>query len=374
MPSHPWPVADSILKTAQCVQATAGQACYPVWIGGGLFACVGELCARIGWHGRVMLITHPRLAQIYWPAIATSLARCSLEAHVVEIPEGEESKSLTTATTLYDRLHAAGADRDTPMLALGGGVVGDVAGFVAATYHRGMPLVHLPTTLLAQIDSSIGGKTAVNYRHLKNQIGVFYQPALVVADLSALESLSPRQVQSGMAEAVKYAMIADATFFSYLEEQAHSLLLRQHGPLLHTVATCVRIKAMLVASDEKDRGPRRLLNFGHTIGHALEAVSDFSLTHGEAVAIGMVAACRMARRLGMFGDMEIGRLVSLLQKLGLPVGIPEVAGPEVMAALRHDKKNSFGRIRFVLPVRIGEAVIVDDVPPALVMEVLTGKS
>jgi 3-dehydroquinate synthase len=341
---------------------------YDICIGYDLLATAGLFCQELGWRGRCLVVTHPCLSHLYWPGLEQNLCRHDFSPQLVLVDEGEESKSLTTAGFLYEALYRTGADRHTPILALGGGVIGDLAGFVAATYQRGVPLAHFPTTLLAQVDSSIGGKTALNYHHLKNQIGLYYQPSLVLSDLGTLSSITARQIQSGMAEVVKYGMIASSDLFAYVESRAQLLLALQPEVLQHVVATCACIKAEIVAADERDKGQRRLLNFGHTVAHAAEAVSNFSLTHGEAVAIGMVVAARLACRLGMFSQEEASRLVVVLEKLGLPTVLPPFPAGEFMAAMQHDKKARNGKLSFVLPRRIGEAVVISEVSPETILQ------
>jgi 3-dehydroquinate synthase len=272
---------------------------------------------------------------------------------------------------LYGQLNEIGAERGTPLLALGGGVVGDLTGFVAATYFRGLPLVHVPTTLLAQVDSSIGGKVAVNHGMLKNNIGAFHQPLAIIADTSALETLPEREFRNGLAEVIKSAALRDEGFFRYLETAIEQIMGRDQRALEHMVAATAGIKSSVVEEDEKDTGLRNILNYGHTIGHGVESASSFSLCHGECVAIGMVAAGHIAIAMGMVSPVEVERLRALLLRAGLTVAVPEsVDRDTVLAAMTRDKKILKKRLRFILPTRIGEVVMRDDVPMDLVRETL----
>ncbi|MDO8715703.1 MAG: 3-dehydroquinate synthase, partial [Dehalococcoidales bacterium] len=262
------------------------------------------------------------------------------------------------------------AERKTPVLALGGGVIGDLTGFVAATYLRGVPLVQIPTTLLAQVDSSIGGKVAVNHGRVKNNIGVFYQPGLVIADINVLKTLSAVALSDGLAETIKYGVIRDAELFAYLERNIERVRSFDVRALESIVFRSAKIKADVVTKDEFDAGLRNILNFGHTVGHALESVSDFGISHGQAVAIGMVAAARIARRVGFLPDKEVARIKELIVRAGLPVELPVLEVTRLIHAMKHDKKVLQGRIRFVLPRTIGEVFISDEVTVSLVEQIL----
>jgi len=273
---------------------------------------------------------------------------------------------------LYQRLTEVYAERTTPVIALGGGVIGDLAGFVAATYMRGVPLVQVPTTLLAQVDSSIGGKTAVDYGRLKNMIGAFYQPCLVVADVDTLKTLPEIEFANGMAEAIKMAAIMSKDLFEYIERNIDKARALDTTVLEEIVYRNAELKAKVVAEDEKESGSRAILNFGHTVGHAVEAVSGFGLKHGQAVAIGMVAEAKISNRVGRMKEEDVIRLKEVIEKTGLPVDVPSLDISEVMTAMRHDKKVTGSKVRFVLLNTIGDADITDDVSPYLVEEVLTG--
>ena len=299
-----------------------------------------------------------------------SLIEAGYKTTILEVPDGEEYKSLESAGKLYQQLAEFGAERSTVILALGGGVIGDLAGFVAATYMRGVPLVQLPTTLLAQCDSSIGGKTAVNHGQLKNEIGAFYQPKMTIADIATLKTLPTEELTGGLAEVIKYAVIKDEQFFVYLEKHLDLIKALDDNVLETIVAKSAQIKVEVVEIDEKDTGLRNILNFGHTVGHAVESVTNFQVAHGQAVAIGMVAAAKIAAELDILDSGNVTRLKNLLEKAGLTTKLPLTEVKPVMQAMRYDKKVQSGKIRFVLPRAIGQVFITDNVSPAIVEKVL----
>jgi 3-dehydroquinate synthase len=310
---------------------------------------------------RLVLVTNPFVFELYGFNLKEELTHNGFEVNVLTVPDGEEYKSLETAGRLYGEMGAAMAERGTPVLALGGGVIGDLAGFIAATYMRGVPLIHLPTTLLAQVDSSIGGKTAVNHGKLKNQIGVFYQPRAVFSDISVLKTLSPAQLSNGLAEVIKSAVVGDRLLFALLERRIEAIREGDEKALEPVILRAASVKARIVSRDERDSGPRNTLNFGHTIGHAIEAVTAFKVNHGTAVAVGMVTAGRIANRLGLFPGRDLERLTNVIAAAGLPTELPELNIGEVLEAIKHDKKASGGRVKFILPARIGHVVITDKV-------------
>jgi 3-dehydroquinate synthase len=349
-----------------------GRDSYEVRIGPGLLAQTGPWLKEMGFSGRVAVIADNTARYLHGGGLQQGLAGAGFEVTTLAVPAGEAHKTLEAAGRLYERLSEAYVERGTPILALGGGVVGDLAGFVAATYMRGGPLVNLPTTLLAQVDSSLGGKTGVDHGQLKNTIGVFKQPALVVADTATLGTLSDIELSNGLAEAIKSAAVRDRKFFAFLEKNMGRAKARNAEVLERIVGQAAAIKAAVVAKDEKDAGRRLLLNYGHTIGHALEAVSGFRLRHGQAVAIGMLAAARISRRKGMLAEDAVARLKALIKQAGLPTssGYPK---PDILQAMQHDKKVVKSKVRFVLLKAIGEAVVADDVSTALVEEALGGE-
>ena len=307
--------------------------------------------------------------------VGRTIARSDFLMTLAAITPGEPSKCLSVAGKLYDALAAIPADRQTVVVAVGGGVVGDVAGFVAATYNRGLPLVMVPTTLLAMVDSSVGGKVGINHPRGKNLIGAFHQPAGVWIDTAHVDTLPDREYRGGLAEVVKYGVILDADFFASLEANADAVLKRDPPAVRHIVTCCCELKARIVEQDEREEtGLRMVLNYGHTFAHAFEAVGGYGVwSHGEAVAAGMACAARLAERCGMIGPDVTARQVHLLERFGLPTAAKsEWPQDQLIAAMRRDKKVQAGRMRFVLPTRIGEVVVQDDVAELLVRQSLTG--
>lgn len=306
-------------------------------------------------------------------AAAHALRQAGVRAALAVVPAGEASKSLPMASALYDQLAGLPADRSTLVVAVGGGVVGDLAGFAAATYNRGLPLLMVPTTLLAMVDSSVGGKVGINHPKGKNLIGAFHQPAGVWIDTAFLATLPDREYRSGLAEVVKYGVILDAEFFNFLEGNTGGILARQADNLEHVVARSCRLKADVVEQDEREEtGLRAVLNYGHTFAHAFETVGGYGTwLHGEAVAAGMVCASRLAERLGLIPAEITERQVRLLGAFGLPVTpLPDWPADALVDVMRRDKKAQAGRLRFVLPTRLGHVELFDDVPESLVREVL----
>jgi len=361
-----------------CVRVDLGARSYDVWIGAGVLEEVAAYVERCGIRGRLALLTHPRIEALYGRALAGRLRAAGYDVVSLTVPPSESSKSLRMAERLYHALIDARFDRRGAVLALGGGVAGDLGGFVAATFLRGIAWVSVPTTLLAQVDASIGGKTGINLR-AKNLIGAVHQPALVLSDIGTLRSLPLREVRSGMAEVVKTGVIGDPLLFESVEQRTRACLRRDPDVLAWIVGRCAAYKAGVVAADERDVGDRLVLNYGHTIGHGIEAAAGYrGLTHGEAIAVGMTLEARLAARLGLCDAALVDRQTRALAALGLPVRLGALArgkapAPDrIHAAMEHDKKVSAGRLRFVLPEALGRTVIRDDVPPAFVQEVLAG--
>lgn len=322
---------------------------------------------------QAFIITDQNVAQ-HLPLVEQALQDAGLVVCSQTISAGEAQKSLTCAEELYDWLAENRADRKSLMVALGGGVVGDLTGFIAATYNRGLDLLMLPTTLLAMVDSSVGGKVGINHPKGKNLIGAFHQPVGVWIDVSMLETLPEREYRSGLAEVVKYGVILDEQFFAYLEQHVDELLTRDPETVQYIVAHSCRLKAQVVSQDERELlGLRVILNYGHTFAHAFEAVAGYGTwLHGEAVAAGMICGSRLAEKHGLIPDEVTARQLALLEKLGLPVSIPEGWSVEdMLQVMRRDKKNVAGRMRFVLPTRIGEVALFDDVAEETVVSVLT---
>ncbi len=341
-----------------------------ILIGSGLLMQTGARLKEIGFNDKLAIITDATVKNLYGNTLKQSLTDSGFKVLLLEIPEGEEQKSLETAGRLYYELTDFYAERTTPIIALGGGVIGDLTGFVAATYLRGVPLIQIPTTLLAQVDSSIGGKVAVNHGLLKNKIGAFYQPRLVISDIDILKTLTAGDLSDGLAEAIKYGVIWDEEFFTYIEENLDRIKLLDAEVLETIVFQSAKIKAEVVEKDERDFGIRNILNYGHTIGHAVESVSDFKVQHGEAVAIGMLAAARISNKLGILDKNEVGRLKEIIARAGLPTQIPTLQFEKMIQAMKHDKKIMQGKIRFVLPKTIGEVLTTEEVSPSIVEQVL----
>lgn len=354
------------------VEVRLGSNSYEVHIGSGILAEAGCWLRKGGFKDKLVIITNPVVNQLYGEALRQNLTREGFRVAILSVPDGEEQKSLETAGRLYHELTDLYAERTTPILSLGGGVIGDLAGFVAATYLRGIPLVQIPTTLLAQVDSSIGGKVAVNHNQLKNKIGAFYQPRLVLSDISTLRTLPPKELSNGLAEAIKSAVIWDREFFAYLETNLERIQSRDDRELEEVVFRSAKIKAEIVEKDERDLGLRNILNYGHTIGHAIESAADFGIGHGEAVAVGMLAAASISNRQGILDINELIRLKNLISRANLMVKTSNLDLNRVIQAVKHDKKILEGRIRFVLPKAIGDVFITDEVSPSLVEQVLAG--
>jgi 3-dehydroquinate synthase len=357
------------------IKVELGKNSYEIYIGAGLLPRVGLWLKGKGFTGKAVIITDSNVRGLYADILERGLANAGFQTTVLEVPAGEEQKTLATAGRLYNRLAEAFIERSSLILALGGGVIGDLAGFVAATYMRGVTLVQVPTSLLAMVDSSIGGKTAVDHGSLKNMIGSFYQPSLVVADVDTLKTLPKVELSNGMAEVIKHAVIQDKSFFEYLKENMAAAMSFNAGVLENIVERNARIKGSVVETDEKESGLRTLLNYGHTVGHAVEAVMDFKIKHGQGVAIGMMAAAKISERLGFLRDEEANQLELLIHEAGLPVRVPEFNRGEkekLLEAIKHDKKVLNGKVRFVLLKGIGSAFVTDKVEPDIIGEVLFG--
>jgi 3-dehydroquinate synthase len=354
----------------QTVTVALGERSYAIYIGPNMLDQVGNLLGQLPLTKRALVVTQPAIGATYGGRVLESLRAQGFVAETYEVLDAEEAKSLAWLEHIYDRLVDLRLDRRSPIIALGGGVVGDLAGFAAATYLRGVPFVQMPTTLLGQVDSSIGGKTAINHPRGKNLIGAFYQPRVVLIDIDTLQTLPPRDLRSGMAEVVKYGVIARPDLFERLENCTLDTLMQDATLLTQVIHDCCQIKADVVSADEHETGIRLTLNFGHTFGHAIEAAGGFSTyTHGEAVAIGMVWATELSLRMGLCDPQLLERLKRLLSTLGLPIALTgQVEG--VRDALLLDKKVLAGRSRFILVEDIGKVSIRDDVPTQLVEEVV----
>ena len=333
-----------------------GDRSYSILVGAGLLDRVELVQPYIG--STVAVVTSQPIARHYLARTRAMLIAAGSRVVEIVLPDGEQAKTWETLTVLFDGLLANKCDRATTLVALGGGVVGDVTGFAAATYQRGVPFIQVPTTLLAQVDSSVGGKTAINHPLGKNMIGAFYQPALVLADIDTLATLPDREFRSGLAEVVKYGFVSDPVFLAWLEEHLEALLRRESGPLIHAIRRSCEIKAGIVMQDERESGNRAWLNFGHTFGHAIESGLGYGQwLHGEAVAAGMVVAADLSSRLGHLSAAEAARVRKLIERAGLPVALPDLGVERFLELMRLDKKADKGDIRYVLLKRLGEAFV-----------------
>lgn len=352
----------------------AGRA-YNILVGRGQLSRLGpELAARLGGGaGRLaVIVSSPEIAALYGAAATESLVAAGFRVETALLPPGERTKSLASVEELYEALHRLSADRRTVVVALGGGVIGDLAGFAAATYTRGLPFVQVPTTLLAQVDSSVGGKTGVNFGSAKNLIGAFYQPCLVVIDPDTLETLPERERRSGLAEVVKYGIIADKDFAALLGREMPGLLSLGSAELDHVIAHSCAIKARIVEEDEREDGLRAILNFGHTVGHALESLTHYgTYTHGEAIALGMVSACLIGEEAGVTSPKDTAAVTNLLQAAGFAVRLdPAHPVSEIVRLLAWDKKSVGGTARFVLLEEMGRAAPGHEVSEAVIAKAL----
>jgi 3-dehydroquinate synthase len=354
------------------IRIELGHASHDAHVGANILDRLGELAQGAGLKpGSCAIVTDANVEKLYAARVEEALRKAGFEPAVISVPPGEASKSLPTLELLYDRMTAIGLDRNSAVFAAGGGVVGDLAGFAAATFLRGVPLVQVPTTVVAQVDSALGGKTAINHRHAKNLIGAFYQPRLIVADVATLATLPDREFREGLAEVIKYGAIMDAPMIADLERDLDSILARRSDLLEQVVARSLTHKAAVVSADERESGLRKTLNFGHTIGHAIEASAGYgSYFHGEAVAIGMVAAARLSSKYASFSADEASRLQRLIERAGLPTAMPDGwHSADFLRALGLDKKRAAGAVEFVLLDRLGQSLtkrlLPDDIVSSL---------
>ena len=360
-------------SVVRAVHVQLGNRSYEIKIAPGLLQKLGGECARLKLGDRCAIVTDTNVGKKFAEPAYESLVRAGFEPSLITVPAGETAKSLRTFQNCCDRLAEQRLERKSFLVALGGGVVGDLAGFVAATYLRGIPFVQVPTTLLAQVDSSVGGKTGVNLRAGKNLVGAFYQPRLVLCDLDTLKTLPEREFRAGLAEVVKYGIIRDAKLFAQLERDLPKLLKRDQKVLAPVIARCCEIKAEVVGRDETEGGLRAILNFGHTIGHAIEnSVGYGKFLHGEAISIGQVAAAKLSRQILGLPQGDVGRIEDLFQRAGLPVEIQlsSTRRKKLFTAMRLDKKVSDGEIKFVLAKKIGGVAWGQKVSPVLIDEIL----
>jgi len=352
------------------VRVELGERSYPIHIGSGLLARP-ELILPHLLQSRVAIVTNPVVGDLYLAQFSRELADRDVAVVRLIVPDGESQKSWETLNSLFDRLLAHRCERKTTLIALGGGVIGDLTGFAAAVYLRGVPFIQVPTTLLAQVDSSVGGKTGINHPLGKNMIGAFYQPRLVLADTDTLQTLPDRELSAGLAEVIKYGLIRDAALFAWLEANMEKLLAREPAALAYAVLRSCELKAEIVGADEREVGARALLNLGHTFGHAIETGLGFGAwLHGEAVAAGCVLAACLSRRMGLLGEDDVERIVALYRRAKLPTGPPDLGVGRYLELMGQDKKVEQGRVRLVLLERIGSAFVTAEYRSELLESVL----
>lgn len=358
----------------QTISVELGERRYPILVGKNAIAEAGRLAAPLCQGERAVIISVPLVDGLYGAPLRESLAGSGIPSETVLVPDREGAKTLESYTGVVGKLVKMGAGRGAIMIALGGGCVGDLAGFVAATYMRGVKLAHIPTTLLAQVDSSIGGKAALNLPEAKNMLGAFHQPSFVLSDVGTLKTLPRREVMCGAAELVKYAAILDIRFFEFLEEKRAQLMEMDEEATVRAVCRAAELKAGIVAKDEREQsGLRALLNFGHTFGHAIEAGMEYrGLSHGEAIAVGMAGEARLAEALGMLPGDAVGRLEELLAGYGLPTRLGGIDAERIIGLMGHDKKVAAGKIRFALPDGLGRGAVITDPPREAVKSALKG--
>jgi 3-dehydroquinate synthase len=345
---------------------------YYIVVGSRISGILGAHLKRLNIGRDAYIVTNTAIKSRYARVLGRMLKSSGFEIRFKLIPDTEKSKSIRIASSLIEDLASYDKKRKVFIIALGGGVVGDVAGFVASIYKRGIPYIQIPTTLLAQVDSAIGGKTAVDLAQGKNLVGAFYQPRLVFSDVTFLKTLSLKQIQAGLAEVIKYGIIKDPKLFSYLERNLGDILALKIAPLEFIVKRCSYLKAKIVEQDEREeKGIRTILNFGHTIGHAIESAGDYNrYNHGQAIALGMLVACEMSKRLNFINDKILSRIEKLIEAIGLPTNIKKVSGAKILKAHYRDKKFIGKKNRFVLIHDIGKAKIVEDIPLALIREAI----
>ena len=346
----------SVIET---LEVALGERSYPIHIGAGVLANPDLLLPHIK-QKNVVVVTNSTVAPLYLDLLRSTLEKGGILVLPVVLPDGEQYKTWETLNLIFDALLGARCERNTMLIALGGGVIGDMGGFAAACYQRGMPFIQVPTTLLSQVDSSVGGKTAINHPLGKNMIGAFYQPRLVLADIATLDTLPDRELKAGLAEVIKYGLIRDPEFFTWLEINLDKLLARDRTALAYAVHRSCANKAEVVAADERESGERALLNLGHTFGHAIETGLGYGVwLHGEAVAAGTLIAAELSCRLGWLGQADVARIEQIFVRAGLPVYGPSLGVAQYMELMSHDKKVQDGKLRLVLLKRIGEGVVSD---------------
>ncbi len=358
---------------SRMVRVDLGNQSYDIHIGQNFVSSLPELLAGVSRNSCSIMVSDELVFSLYGKEFVRILSSAGLKIEIAVLKGGESCKSLSTLSWLYEQMIEKGLDRQSTVFALGGGVVGDIAGFAAASFMRGIGYIQLPTSLLAQVDSSVGGKTGVNLPLGKNLVGAFYQPGLVFADVNLLNTLAEKEYQTGLAEVIKYGVIWDLEFFNYLEENIEPIKGRDMECLIHIVSRCCEIKAEIVAQDEKENGIRALLNLGHTFGHAFESLTDYQkFTHGEAVAVGTVYAARLAAALNMMSEQEAERVTALIRNYGLPINYGDLNPGEIVKRMYLDKKSVGGNINLVLPTGIGKSMLLSGVSDTQIEAVLKG--
>lgn len=354
------------------IRIELGERGYDIHVGDGLLDKAGELISGACKGRTAAIVTNKQVGNLYADRLIKSLGKSGISAQVIVIPAGERYKTLATVARVYERLLDMKLDRGGMMIGLGGGVVGDLAGFVAASYLRGIDFVQIPTSLLAQVDASVGGKTGVNLARGKNLVGAFHQPKIVVIDVSVLRTLPAREFRCGLAEIIKHGIIRDSEYFSFLERNLKAIKRQDAKILEYTIERSCEIKADVVRQDERESGLRRILNYGHTVGHAVESLTGYRMyKHGEAVSIGMVTAALAAREMGSASPDLVDRIVGILKAAGLPCALPtEISHQDIVAAMGLDKKVAHGRLHVVLVNSIGSAFVADDVPTEIWLKAL----
>lgn len=354
------------------VNINLGNSSYTIHIDHNGLDNLGTILQKLTLSGKVLIVSDEHVGHIYGQRVCSMLAVAGFEADLFLVRPGEETKSLDVANTIFTKAITMGLDRKSPIIALGGGVVGDLTGFIAATYLRGIPFIQVPTSLLAQVDSSVGGKVAVNHALGKNLIGAFYQPKTVIIDLNTLSTLPMRELSTGLAEVIKYGLIADPNFFTYLQDHCRQILNRDNDALRYIIKRSCEIKASVVEQDERESSLRMILNFGHTIGHAIEANAGYGkYNHGEAVAIGMIGAALISHYLNLCSKDLVEAVRHIVSSYQLPLKACDCSAQEMMNLLTRDKKTIGGKIHWVLLNSIGETIIRNDVPDEIVYKVLT---
>lgn len=355
------------------LEVSLGERSYPIKIGSGLLAGVGEISPWVK-SKKAVVVTNVTVAPLYLDTLCAALIAEGVSLTRVVLPDGEEFKNWNTLNAIFDHMLASHCERGTTLIAVGGGVIGDMGGFAAACYQRGMPFIQVPTTLLSQVDSSVGGKTAINHPLGKNMIGAFYQPKLVVADIATLNTLPDRELKAGIAEVIKYGLIRDVEFFEWLEQNMEALLERNADALAYAIHRSCQNKAEVVAADERESGERALLNLGHTFGHAIETGLGYGAwLHGEAVAAGTLIAAELSRLLGWLSNDQVARIERLFQRAGLPIRGPKLGSARYLELMSHDKKVEDGKLRLVLLKDVGKAVLSDVATDAQIAQAIDAR-